>query len=146
MNEVIEIRNADDGLRTSIVSLLEENKLPTEDLPSSLEQFLVAVEDDMVIGVIGLESYGKYGLLRSMVVDQQHRNKNIASRLVTELENKATAAGIDWIYLLTETASKYFGRKGYQQIDRDTVPDPIKASSEFASVCPTSATVMKKHI
>ncbi len=78
----IEIIKADDKLRQSIVSLLQAEKLPVEDLPSLLDNFFVTIEDNKVIGVIGLEQYDNCGLLRSMVVNNRYRNKNIASRLV----------------------------------------------------------------
>jgi amino-acid N-acetyltransferase len=47
---------------------------------------------------------------------------------------------------LTETADKYFNKKGYRAIAREQVPEQIKASSEFNHVCPVSAVVMKKGI
>ena len=132
--------------RPQIVSLLEKDKLPKDDLPSVLENFFVAKSDNKIIGAIGLEQYEKSGLLRSMVVDQQHRNKRIASQLVQVLEEHAVTLGIDEIFLLTETAANYFNRKGYQQIAREVVPMNIQLSSEFSTICPVTSTVMKKSI
>ena len=137
------IRSKEDQ-RQSIISLLQAEKLPTGDLSGSLNNFFVALEGDAVIAAIGLEQYGNYGLLRSMVVNKEHRNKSIASSLVKELENESIALGIDSIYLLTETAPLYFERKGYKTVTRDETPEAIKASSEFKNVCPASAIVMKK--
>jgi amino-acid N-acetyltransferase len=94
--------------------------------------------------VIGLEQYEQYGLLRSMVVDKEYRNKNVASQLVRQLENYVTTIGITCLYLLTETAAQYFERQDYSKISRDEVPVALQASSEFSSVCPVSAIVMKK--
>ncbi len=142
----IEIIKADDKLRQSIVSLLQAEKLTVEDLPSLLDNFFVAIEDNKVIGVIGLEQYDNCGLLRSMVVNNCYRNKNIASRLVNKLEEKAGSLGIESIYLLTETATAYFEKKGYEKISRTEVPKSIQASTEFSSVCPDSAIVMRKSI
>src|SRR5688500_10307075 len=93
--------------RAAIVALLEEEKLPTADLPQSLEHFLVALEEDEVAGAIGLEVYGKNGLLRSMVTRKTDRNKGIAGQLVQALEEKAKSLGLDVLYLLTQTASAY---------------------------------------
>ena len=138
------IKRSKEDQRQSIISLLQAEKLPTGDLPGSLNNFFVALEGDAVIAAIGLEQYGNYGLLRSMVVNKEHRNKSIASALVKELENESIALGIDSIYLLTETAPLYFERKGYKTVTRDETPEAIKASSEFKNVCPASAIVMKK--
>ena len=141
-----EIANATEGDRKDIIQLLQAEKLPTDDLQTSLEHFFIAKDNDKIIGVVGLEKYNDYGLLRSMVVDKEHRNKNTASELVKQLEMYAKTIGINCIYLLTETASGYFERKGFQKIARDQVPEQIKASSEFSHVCPVSAIVMKKPI
>ena len=130
--------------RDAITTLLQSQGLPTEDLPQALPDFYVAVEEEKVIGLIGMERYSRFGLLRSMVVHPDYRNRQIAEKLVQLLEEKAGTSGIQYMYLLTETAEKYFERKGYSTIGREEVPAEIKTSSEFSHVCPASATVMKK--
>ncbi|HYC30413.1 MAG TPA: arsenic resistance N-acetyltransferase ArsN2 [Chitinophagaceae bacterium] len=132
--------------RSDIISLLSAEKLPVEDLPAQLDHFFVATDNNKVVGAIGLEEYNGHGLLRSMVVRSDHRNKNIAAALVMELEAYALSLGISEMYLLTETAASYFERKGYSKIERANVPAALHASSEFSHVCPVSATVMKKQL
>jgi len=142
----LKIEKANDRQRQAIIALLQSEKLPVEDLPSSMDNFFVAFDNAHIIGAIGLEKYNNYGLLRSAVVSKAYRNKNIASQLVKELENYATELGIDCIFLLTETAPGYFERKGYQRIPREEVPEALHVSSEFSHVCPVSAIVMKKYL
>jgi amino-acid N-acetyltransferase len=142
----MQVTNATAQNRNEIISLLQANKLPTEDLPVSLIDFYIATDEGKVIGLIGMERYGHYGLLRSMVVHPDYRNRQIAEALVKKLEEQAIASGINDMYLLTETADKYFSRKGYHTISRDEVPIEVNASSEFSYVCPASATVMKKPL
>lgn len=132
--------------RDAVIALLQSANLPVKDLPNTLDNFFVALHDGKVIGAIGLEQYGDCGLLRSMVVDQRHRNKNIASQLVLQLEQYATSKGIHSIYLLTETAPLFFERKAYNKITREEVPKALQASSEFSHVCPVSAIVMHKQL
>lgn len=140
------IIKASDSHRPMIIALLKTEKLPVEDLPASMEHFFVAQTGDIVIGAIGLEQYGNNALLRSMVVSREHRNKNIAFNLVRQLESYGSSLGIHSIYLLTETAATYFEKKGYIKINREEVPEEVKASSEFSHVCPVSAIVMKKDL
>ena len=140
------IVKATEQSRNEIVSLLKSQDLPTEDLPNALTDFYVAVDADELTGLIGMERYGHYGLLRSIVVHPHHRNKHIAETLVSHLEQAARSTGIKEMYLLTETADKYFSKKGYSTIARDEVPAELKQSSEFSHVCPISAVVMKKDI
>lgn len=142
----MQIVKATEQSRVEIICLLQSQNLPSQDLPADLSDFYVALEEEKVIGLIGLERYDQYGLLRSMVVHPDHRNKQLAGTLVTMLEKDAHALGIKTLYLLTETADKYFSKKGYQTITRNEVPDVLKQSSEFSHVCPVSATVMKKKL
>ena len=132
--------------RDKIKSLLQSQNLPSQDLPDLLTDFYVAVDAGELIGLIGMERYGTYALLRSMVVHPDYRNKRIAETLVTRLETEAKSTGIAEMYLLTETADKYFSKKGYTTITRDVVPKELKGSSEFSHVCPVSAIVMKKQL
>ena len=140
------ITEATPPMRAEIIALLQSQQLPVEDLPSQLSDFFVAQEDGKVIGLIGMEQYGEYGLLRSMVVHPDFRNQQIAAALVDTLEQRATATGIKALYLLTETAAAYFSKKGFSTVQRDVVPDAVKVSTEFSHVCPVSATVMVKQI
>lgn len=131
-------------MRDEIVELLQSQQLPVADLPLILTDFFVANDAGKIVAVIGMERYGAVGLLRSMAVHPGYRNQHIAASLVQELEKRAQSTGIKSIYLLTETASGYFSRKGFITVQRDQVPDAIKSSSEFSHVCPVSAIVMEK--
>jgi amino-acid N-acetyltransferase len=142
----MQIIKANEQSRNAIIALLKKYNLPTGDLPSSLADFYTALDGDQLAGLIGMEQYGRCGLLRSMVVDDAYRNQNIAGTLVTMLEEAAKSSGIETMYLLTETADQYFSRKGYNTVSRDEVPAEIKTSSEFSHVCPASAVVMKKQL
>lgn len=140
------IINQAKNYREDIITLLSSEKLPAGDLPATLENFLMAVQDDELIGVIGLEIYSNYGLLRSLVVKPAFRNQNIAGKLIAQIETLAGSKDLKTIFLLTETATDYFARKGYEKISRNDVPEEVQQSSEFSHVCPQSAIVMKKDI
>ncbi|HVX51396.1 MAG TPA: arsenic resistance N-acetyltransferase ArsN2 [Chitinophagaceae bacterium] len=142
----ITITAANETHRDEIIALLDAEHLPAGDLPGMLDNFSLAVDGDAVVGVAGLEQYGKYGLLRSVVVSSVYRNNRIALQLVNAVEKRAEVLGLKTIYLLTETAERYFAAKGYTTVQREEVPEAIKMSSEFSHVCPVSAAVMKKEI
>jgi amino-acid N-acetyltransferase len=142
----MEVLQATEEKRDEIISLLESQKLPTKDLPHALNDFTIALEGNELVGVIGMERYCHYGLLRSMVVHPGYRNRHIAETLVKMLEEKAASSGITSMFLLTETGASYFLRKGYNELTREEVPADIKASTEFSYLCPVSATVMKKEL
>ncbi|NML22411.1 GNAT family N-acetyltransferase [Pseudoflavitalea sp. G-6-1-2] len=129
-----------------ITGLLQSQSLPVEDLSEDLNGFLVATDGGSLVGVIGVEIYGNYGLLRSMAVHPDYRNRAIAAALAEALEYRAKNAGVKALYLLTETAQHYFTKKGFSVITRETVPDEVKKSAEFSHVCPVSAIVMTKQL
>ena len=146
MQNTITILSAEPKFREAIVTLLLSEKLPGEDLPADLTNFFVASDNGNIIGAIGLEIYGTDGLLRSLVIKPEYRNKRIAERLVGELEKLGGMLGLENIYLLTETAQRYFTAKGYQVIERKYAPALLQLSSEFSHACPASATLMKKSL
>lgn len=132
--------------RNAIIALLSAEKLPTADLPETLDNFIAAIADAEVIGVAGLEVYGSFGLLRSVAVRSDFRSQGIAAKLLRRIDALASLKGLTEIYLLTETASDYFERKSFRRIDRNEVPEELQQSSEFSHVCPQSAIAMKKII
>ena len=140
-NEV-EIRAATASDLQAIETLLSESELPTAGVKESLGGFLVAESDDRVVGVVGMEYCGKYGLLRSTAVRPEWRGKHVAKRLVERIIAKAESRGIHALYLLTTTAERYFPSFGFQLTARDRVPAEIRATGEFSKACPDSATVM----
>ncbi len=130
-----------------IVALLDEARLPTSDLtPESIGGFLVATETHQVIGAVALERYGDVGLLRSLVVAPSHKGHGLGSALLRAIEERARAADITLLGLLTETATEFFGALGYRAGKRADAPPAVRASSEFASVCPASAVYMEKRL
>jgi amino-acid N-acetyltransferase len=50
------------------------------------------------------------------------------------------------LYLLTTTADEYFPAFGFERTTRDGVPDGVRATAEFQTACPASATVMRKRL
>lgn len=122
---------------------LKTNKLPFHDvkLEGSL-YFTFQDEDNNIIGSGGLEVYGKNALLRSLAVDEKHRHQKLGIRMVNDLMEKAKHLQIENLFLLTETARTFFEKKGFQDIERTEVPETLRNSSEFTSVCPSSATCM----
>ncbi|MFK7732841.1 MAG: arsenic resistance N-acetyltransferase ArsN2 [Pseudomonadales bacterium] len=127
--------------------LLIKNDLPDSDLTEeSMAHFLCYGNAASPDGVIGLELYGDDALLRSLVVNENSRKTGCGTILVNAIESLACELGVRNLYLLTTTAEDYFARKGYRLIDRAEVSDGIRASSEFSSLCPSSAAVMRKPL
>jgi amino-acid N-acetyltransferase len=130
--------------RPTVRALLDAAGLPVTDLDHV--DLYVARAGQRIIGAIGLERYGRRGLLRSLVVDPAERRHGIGGQLVDRLEAIAAAAGVDEFVLLTTTADGFFERRGYRRIDRRSVSGPILESAEFRSLCPESAVCLAKSL
>lgn len=128
-----------------VLRLLQLNNLPVDDITEHTRLFTF-YEESKLIGVVGIELAGQDGLLRSLCVDAEQRTSGIGRKLVEFIENYAKEQGVKNLYLLTTTAAPFFTHRSYQTIDRSVVPAAIRQTSEFTSICPASATVMKKRL
>ncbi len=146
MNTTIITRQAKKDDYEAICNLLSGEKLPIEDLNPLLENFFVSVDEGGINGVIGMDRYDDLGLLRSAIVKKGSRNHGIASVLVSQLFDHAKAAGIETLYLITNTAERYFSNKGFEKITRKDIPASVLQSKEFNGLCPASSVIMKRGI
>lgn len=129
--------------REAIFSLLAEAGLTTAGIAEDLAHFFVARILSEVAGVVGLEYYGEYALLRSLAVAPAHRGKGLGRRLVAQALEAAAEQGAREVYLLTVTAPGFFERLSFTTTEREDVPAPVRESLEFREVCPASAVVMR---
>lgn len=119
--------------------------LPVSDLSRSPSLSLLGVrQEGQLLGVVGIEAYGREGLLRSLVVVPARRNAGLGLSLVSDAERWAVVHGITTLYLFTTTAAKFFGRRGYEAIARSEAPAAIAATAQFRDLCPASSTFMRK--
>ena len=126
-----------------IISLLSECSLPISDIEPGKQSFIVAEDEGKMIGCAGLEIYGQIALFRSLAVKSDYRNLNIGKLLTNEVIALGRKKSIGEFYLLTNTAEGFFKKQGWNVTDRNEVPPGITRSSEFASICPSTAICMK---
>ena len=130
----------------AIENLLLEAALPHKDISNHLHHFLLAKSSDTLIGIVGLEVIGEFGLLRSLVVASPHRNKGIGKMLYERILAYAHLQEIKELYLLTTTAEGFFSKLGFSKVERNNIPKPIQSTEEFRSLCPSTAVCMVKRI
>ena len=131
----------------AVQSLLRASEFPVDDLgPQKLDGFLIAEDDNAMVGLIGLEVLGTVGLLRSLVVEKSARRSGLGGKLVGALESAAQTAGIAELWLLTIDAERFFQRHDFEIVDRAAAPGEIRNSDEFSTLCPGTAWLMRKSI
>lgn len=142
MSEVA-IEAAREGDRATVLALLAASALPTSDIDEQFPSaFVVARDGDAVVGAAAIELHGPDALLRSVAVRPDARSRGVGARLVKDRVDHARAQGVRTVALLTTSAAVFFERLGFRATDRRSLSDEICRSSEFSSVCPSSATCL----
>lgn len=137
---------ASDKQREEAILLLEQAKLPTNDIDERVKLFVLQNNQE-VIGTGGLEQMNDYGLLRSVSVKESEKGRGFGQKITQSIESYAKHIGIKELYLLTNTAKDFFDKKeNYEVVNRNLVPKEIQESKQFAAICPSSATVMRKKL
>jgi amino-acid N-acetyltransferase len=137
--QVMELRTLDS--LDAAKALLAAQRLPTDDLPDPTITLVGAFVNDALVGVIGLQVCDEVAMLRSLAVDPADRDRGIAAALC---EHVFVLAGERDLYLLTESADRYFARLGFEPVERENVPAAIRATAQFSALCPSSARVMRR--
>ena len=131
----------------AILALLDASRLPRAGIEDHVASTLVARQDSgVVVGTAALELYGGAALLRSVVVAATLRGQGLGAALTTAALALARQRGVRSVYLLTETAGRFFPRFGFHAISRAEVDYAVLASTEFTTACPKSAMVMVKQL
>jgi amino-acid N-acetyltransferase len=132
--------------RSIALALIAQAALPASDLTDAhMEDFFYSGPASMPSGLVGLEFCGFDALLRSLVVVPERRGSGIGTALVRHAESYARGCGTRLMYLLTTTAQAFFVELGYVTADRASAPPAIRATREFADLCPgTSILLVKK--
>lgn len=126
---------------------LTQARLPVADLtPEHMNDFLIATLEGRPVGMIGLEHYGRDGLLRSLFVESDARGHGIARQLVLALERRAEATRVAEVWLLTIDADRFFTKLGYSVVERPAAPESIRSTVEFSKLCPGDAVLMSKRL
>lgn len=143
----INLRQANAADADAIKLLLAANGLPTDDLHDAmLANFLVAIDDNGIIGVIGAEVFGENALLRSLCTRKELRQQGVGRALTMALIQKLTDQGVRHVFLLTESAENFFARHGFSRVERADVPAEIAETEQFGNLCPASAVCMQREL
>ena len=143
INIEVELKQATEEDLHFIESLLKSNGLPYEDIAAKVDCLFKGFSNEELIGIGGVEIYGDYGLLRSLVTMESIRGKGYGTVLCAKLLEYAKAKGVSEFYLLTTTADAFFEKVGFERFDRTLAPNAIQNTSEFADLCPSTAVFMR---
>ena len=132
--------------RGALKAALAKVGLPCDDIETPAVMFWRFEQDDVPVGFGGLEMFGENGLLRSLVTLPPLRRRGFAREMVAVIETEALARHVRSLYLLTTDGAAFFSRLGYAPCRREEVPETVRASSQFSSLCPRGAVAMVKSL
>jgi amino-acid N-acetyltransferase len=127
-----------------VQALLREAKLHLEGLEEQFPRsYVVAESAGALVGAMGIEVYGRYGLLRSAVVAPAQRGAGLGRTLTENRIAWARSQRLEALYLLTVTAEPFFAHLGFAKSPRKSAPAELQASLEFSKLCESSAVCMR---
>ena len=150
MSNELQIESAKDTDHAAVVVLLQETDLPPDGIELHMEDFLIVRHPEAVagpeflVGSVGLEIYGESALLRSLAVHPDFQGTGLGSKLVHRIIEVAKRKGIIRLFLLTDTAEDFFKKRGFTIVNRDRVPEDMKQSIEFTTLCTSSPSMMRE--
>ncbi|MEX2458435.1 MAG: HAD-IIA family hydrolase [Actinomycetota bacterium] len=137
------IEPAGPGDLGAVRGLLDEAGLYAGDIEARVDDLLVARTDAGVVGAGALEVSGQDGLLRSLAVAPERRGAAVGTHLVAALAARARDAGGTRLWLLTETAERFFTSLGFQRVGRGALPAELEASPSAGANCAETAVAMR---
>ena len=109
-------------------------------------EWLVVHRDGRVAGTAGIETYGGAGLLRSVAVDPVAEGSGVGASLVAAAVDRARERGLSDLYLLTETAERWFPRFGFEPVARSGLPPEIAGCRQATEACASTAVAMRLRL
>lgn len=123
-------------------TLLKENNLCYTDIPKENLDIFKVLDNNMIVGYLGLEHYGSDAVLRAVVIKDNLRGLKLGRKMTLLGIDAARSRGIKSLYLLTLTAKDFFSKLGFKVMARKDVPEAVGKSEEFLKFCPDTAICM----
>jgi glycerol-1-phosphatase len=130
----------------TIRALLEEGGLSAAGVEARIPETMVSSEGEEteIDATACLESVEGYGILRSVAVRKSLQGKGLGMLAVAAAVT-SDRADSRTVYLLTESAAAFFHRLGFRKVERNELPEPVRASA-YAEECPDTAIAMVRQL
>ncbi len=128
----IQVRRAAVANVSQIASLVEKHSRRGEILPrsseaiaASIDDWLVAVEGEVVVGCGSLVDYtSTLSELRSLAIDDRMKRRGLGTELAKALITEASERGIQTLFALTR-APRFFEQVGFQVREEQPFPEKV---------------------
>ncbi|WP_017725982.1 GNAT family N-acetyltransferase [Halalkalibacterium ligniniphilum] len=129
------VRKADEADLLEIKQLVVKAGLQASGIEENLNDFLVVeTEEQEMIGTVGLECFGKQGLLRSFVIDSQKWTGQHSVAFLQLALAHAKQKQIETIYLYARQSSELFQQLGFAEVEKAAVPFLLRKAPYYQQV------------
>ncbi len=113
----------------SLINLYSRNNLmlhrTAESVIKEIRNFIIAENKGKIVGCCAVSFFtSELAEIRSVAVDESHKNEGIGSALIQEAEEILREEGIKHAFVLTLTEG-FFSRLGYKKINKSHFPQKI---------------------
>jgi amino-acid N-acetyltransferase len=103
-------------------TLIERNQ---DDIFEHLQEFMVALKDNTIVGVAALHIYGSnLAEIRSLVVSPKAQRMSIGHQLVKACEAMGKQLGVTRVFALTYI-DQFFLEQGYDIVAKESLPQKV---------------------
>lgn len=94
-----------------------------DEIATNIRSYFLAMEGEKLVGFVALHIHSpQLAELRSMIIDQNYRGKNIGSMLVEKACEEGRALGLKEVLALTYQ-QRFFERLGFVEIPKESIPE-----------------------
>lgn len=146
MSERYDFRLSTPDDEPAVRALLASASLPVDDVSAGRQEYVLAHDGRTLIGCVGLEACGEFGLFRSFAVEPARRRQGLGANLFDRIVARALLRGVKMAYVLTTSAERFCLAHGFERVERTEVPAPIAVTEQFRSLCPATAVCFRRHL
>jgi amino-acid N-acetyltransferase len=94
-----------------------------DEIATNIRSYFLALEGEKLVGFVALHIHSPaLAELRSMIIDEAYRGKNIGTVLVENACNEGRALGLKEVLALTYQ-QRFFERLGFIEIPKESIPE-----------------------
>lgn len=132
------IRQATEKDIFQIKRLLRDANVNEKGVEESVQHFFVVEEineEDVgvsqMVGAVGMEVHGQYGLLRSFVLQRANWNPRVGLQLIDILLSYAVKSKLSKVYMLAGDCNAFFEQIGFSAVEKEELPEEIQCSTHM---------------
>ncbi|MGH0034672.1 MAG: GNAT family N-acetyltransferase [Myxococcota bacterium] len=139
----MDVRRATRDDLEAVAPLLAEASLAPLPPHLPLQNCLVALDEEKVVGAVALEVRGLRGLLCALVVAPGHRRHGLGGSLVESILARAHELSLRDLYVLPGDEESFFTKQGFLAVDSDDMAPEIRSTLAYRAAGPEPPAVMR---